>query len=179
MPILRLTQKFAKDIKVNKLLEPPQVSKILDDWAIDRLTIKRKKIAIITHARSYLTFFIPYTDVGGAKNIPECIGILLSQWLNDQDLWGLGEQAANLFQDKIVTYCKTVDRKLLGHMNDFKKGVEARVYYHHKDFPDINWDEESELINDIPITIANNKCTTPERLMLHLLGEKGRKKTWI
>jgi len=38
--------------------------------------IHRKKIAMITHAKSIYTFFIPYAAVGGAKAIPECIKYL-------------------------------------------------------------------------------------------------------
>jgi hypothetical protein len=66
MPQLRLTQKFAKDIKVESLIEPPPISKLLDDWAIDRIIIMRKKIAIITHVKSLLTFFVSYNEIGGA-----------------------------------------------------------------------------------------------------------------
>ena len=124
---------------------------------------------MITHAKSLLTFFVSYNEVGGAKNIPECIGVLLSQWLYDRNLEELGDQAVKIFKEPVI-YCKTADRKLLGHMTDFKRCFEIGVNYHDKDFDDINFDEEAEAINNMPVTTIRNQYSTPTKLMLELLG---------
>ena len=69
MPQFRFTQKFAADCKIKQLHEPTSTIHPLDDWFIDRLIINRKKIAIITHGKSTFTFFIPYAEAGGAKQM--------------------------------------------------------------------------------------------------------------
>lgn len=168
MPQLRITQKFARDIKVGLLIEPLPISKLLDDWAIDRTIIMRKKIAIITHVKSLLTFFVSYNEIGGAKNIPDCIEVLLSQWFYEQDLEECAEQTIELFKEPI-TFCKTSDRKLLGHMNDFKCCFEARVSHNYKPLAGIDLEEETRAINGMPVITTKNKYSTPTELMLQLL----------
>ena len=64
MPQFRLTKKYADDYRLKTLLNPQEVLHPLDDWFIDVMRIKRKKIAIATHAKSTFTFFIPYAEVG-------------------------------------------------------------------------------------------------------------------
>ncbi|MCP4476240.1 MAG: hypothetical protein GY821_17110 [Gammaproteobacteria bacterium] len=70
MAQFRITQKFATDYKIKILAEPKQTNNIFDDWVIDRLIVKRKKVAMITHVRTVYTWLIPYSSVGGVKNIP-------------------------------------------------------------------------------------------------------------
>jgi hypothetical protein len=65
MPQFRLTQKYAKDCRINTLLEPQPVVHPLDDWFIDVMRVHRKKIAMVTHAQSTFTLFIPYAEIGG------------------------------------------------------------------------------------------------------------------
>jgi hypothetical protein len=169
MTQFRLTQKFAYDIKVDSLSEPVSKFNVLDDWLIDRLIITRKKVAMVTHAKSLLSFFIPYSDVGGAISIPECIGVLLSEWLYEQDLDKLGEQAIDIFSGKQPrSFCKTVDKKLLGHINDFKRCVGVCVRY--LPFEEIDFEDIANKINTMPVTTTANSYSTPERLMLKLLG---------
>lgn len=73
MPQFRLTQKYAKDYKIKELSEPAVIAHPLDDWFIDVIRANRKKIAMVTHAQSTLTFFIPYSEAGGAIFIPKHI----------------------------------------------------------------------------------------------------------
>lgn len=49
-----------------------------------------------THAQSVFTFFIPYAEVVGAASVPECIGILLKEFLYNQDLSEWAEQIESL-----------------------------------------------------------------------------------
>ena len=70
MPQFRLTQKVANDCKIKQLLEPVHTTHVLDDWFVDRMIMFHKKIAVITHAKSTFTFFIPYAEAGGAKKLP-------------------------------------------------------------------------------------------------------------
>jgi|GEM_PF-2397688 len=168
MPQFRLTQKFANDIKVNILSEPKLIPNILDDWAIDRLIIKRKKVAMVTHVKSLLTFLISYKEIGGAINVLEGIGVLLSQWLYDRDLILLGDKAIELFNDnQQKNFCKTIDRKLLGHMNDFKRCINVCV--NHPYYDEIDFDDISDKINDTIVSAIKNNYDNPKGLMLKLI----------
>lgn len=77
MSQFRLTKKFAADLNITQFSSPCLVTSIFDDWFIDMMRVHRKKVAIATHATSLLTFLLPYQDIGGAKSVPDCIGVLL------------------------------------------------------------------------------------------------------
>lgn len=145
MPLFRLTQKFATDCKANRLVEPIVTSHPLDDWFIDRMIVDRKKIAMITHAKSTFTFFIPYADAGGAKGIIDYLKIQLKTLFQRNSLTTLALEVENLFSEELM-FAKTVDRKILGHMNDFKRCAEP--------YPDdprpLDWNEIQERINNMP-----------------------------
>lgn len=117
---LRLTKKFAADMKVDQLCEPVIISNPLDDWFIDVIRVARKKIAMITHAKSTYTFFIPYELAGGAKAMPEALIVQLRYLLHRHDVINYSDDVDALMASKI-RFCKTVDRKILGHMNDYKR----------------------------------------------------------
>ncbi len=85
MAQFRITQKFSTDSKIPPLVTSRAALSLLDDWVIDVLCIQRKKVALVTHARSLLKFLIPYAQVGGAKYIPQCIPVCLQQFLYDYD----------------------------------------------------------------------------------------------
>src|SRR5687768_4050541 len=97
MPQLRLTQKFAQDLKVMQLGYPKEVTTLFDDWVMDRIRIRRKKVAIMTHVTSLLTFLIPYCHVGGAMSIPSCIEPLLIKFIHDVDMPQFERQICTLF----------------------------------------------------------------------------------
>jgi hypothetical protein len=120
VPQFRLTQKFATDCKIKQLPEPAATENPLDDWFIDRLIIDRKKVAMITHAKSTFTFFTPYADAGGAKSIIDYFKCQLKELFLANSLPTLALEVDKLFVGKPV-YTKTVDRKILGHMNDFRR----------------------------------------------------------
>jgi hypothetical protein len=86
MAQFRLTKKFAADIKVSKLESPALQTTRFDDWFIDVIRVQRKKVAMATHAKSLLTFLLPYKQVGGAKSVPNCITVSLKKFLNENDL---------------------------------------------------------------------------------------------
>lgn len=116
----RLTKKFAKDIKASQLCEPMDTINPLDDWFIDVMRVARKKVAMVTHAKSTYTFFIPYELAGGAKSIPESLIVSLRYLLHRHDVTNYEESLDALMTSEPI-FCKTVDRKILGHMNDYKR----------------------------------------------------------
>ena len=150
MAQFRLTKKFAADIRVTKLASPCLVTPILDDWFIDVIRVQRKKVAMATHAKSLLTFLLSYEEVGGAKSVPDCIGVLLDIFLKENDL-GVDEDQVERIFSKPPTFCKTDNRRVLGHMNDFKQRVQATVFHDNLNFHDINWDEVMHSINHTPV----------------------------
>lgn len=145
MPQFRLTQKVAIDCKIKRLLEPATTVHPLDDWFIDRMIVDRKKIAMITHAKSTFTFFIPYADAGGAKEITSYFKNQLKALFQRNSLPALALEIDNLFAEAPI-FTKTVDRKVLGHMNDFKRCSEP---YPGDPYP-VDWFDAAEHINNMP-----------------------------
>jgi len=145
VPQFRLTQKFALDCKIKQLLKPAISEHPLDDWFIDRLIVDRKKIAMITHAKSTFTSFIPYTDAGGAKGIISHFKVQLKLLFLSNSLPELALEVDRLFSGELVL-TKTVDRKILGHMNDFRRCSEP---YPGDPYP-VDWSDAAERINNMP-----------------------------
>ena len=60
--------------------KPDACNQPYDNWFIDVIRAHRKKIAMIRHAHSLLTFLIPYAEVGDTKAIPDSIPVLINQF---------------------------------------------------------------------------------------------------
>lgn len=150
MAQFRLTKKFATDMKVNQLHQPNLITSLFDDWFVDVIRVKRKKVAMATHAKSLLTFLLPYEQIGGAKSVPDCIGVSLNLFLNEHDLNISTDQIDILFSQPPI-FCKTDNRKILGHMNDFKHCVEASIFHDDLNFSEVDWDEIMSSINRTPV----------------------------
>ena len=169
MAQFRTTQKFAADYKISGLLGPLQTLSLLDDWFIDVMKIHRKKIAIITHAKTLFTFIIPYAQVGGARSMPECVHRLLQQFLFDRSFFEYIDSIDQLFA-KQPLFCKTQDRQVLGHMNEFKRCIEART--HDVPYDAIDWNDLMRFTNNILINVRPIGYTRASELMDQLLNKK-------
>jgi len=159
MAQFRLTKKFATDMKVSKLEIPRLATVILDDWFIDFIRVQRKKVAMVTHAKSLLTFLLPYEKVGGAKFVPDAITVSLKKFLKEKGLDVRDEQIKQVFSTPHV-FCKTDNRKVLGHMNDFKRCIEVGIHYDGLSFDAIVWDDIMHSINNMPIDTQGYKYAT-------------------
>lgn len=124
MAQFRITAKFAKDIKIRSLADPKEDLHLLDDWIVDVIRLNRKKVAMVTHFLTRITFLIPYAQAGGAPKTIDQIPKLFQTLLVEQGLNTLAEQVSTIFKIR-ATFCKTKDRSVLGHMNDFKNQIEA------------------------------------------------------
>jgi hypothetical protein len=153
------------DCKIKYLLEPINVSHPLDDWFIDCMYVHRRKVAIITHARTKFTFFIPYAEAGGAKMIPSYFISQLKELFNRNLLPSIAEEIEKLFNQEFM-FTRTIDKKILGHMNDFKRCAEP--------LPDelypINWQETAFRINNMPINASSKNCSFLLMQFKNLLG---------
>lgn len=165
MPQFRLTQKFASDCKIKQLLEPVNCDNPLDDWFIDRLIVDRKKVAMITHGKSAFTFFIPYADAGGAKGMIDYFKKQLKSLFLRNSLPALALEVDKLFTDE-PTFTKTVDRKILGHMNDFRRCSEP---YPGDPYP-IDWQDKAERINNMPLNAGSRDSSYAIENFNELLG---------
>ena len=159
MAQIRLTKKFATDMKVSKLALPSLATAILDDWFIDIIRVQRKKVAMATHAKSLLTFLLPYEKVGGAKFVPDAIAVSLKKFLKEKGLDVRGEQIKQVFSIPHVFFF-FFNRKVLGHMNDFKRCIEVGIHYDGLSFDSINWDDIMHSINNMPIGTQGYKYAT-------------------
>ncbi len=165
MPQFRLTQKFATDCKIKQLHEPFTITHPLDDWFIDRMIVDRKKIAIITHAKSTFTFFIPYADAGSAKGMIAYFKNQLKELFQQNSLPALAFEVEKLFAEELI-FVKTVDRKILGHMNDFKRCAEP---YPGDPLP-VDWHDIAERINNMPTKGGEQDWLYPVERFNNLLG---------
>lgn len=150
----RLTRNFARDSKIKKLIEPNIDTKLLDDWFVDYMLTPRKKVAIITHAKTAFTFFISYEEAGGAKNIPKYFQKVLNQFFTQHALPDLADEVVFLFSEG-VTFTKTVDRKILGYMNDFIRCSQPLP----TDTGQFDCIAEAEHINNMPINLTSRYAT--------------------
>ncbi len=82
----------------------------------------RKKIAILTHVQTLISFIFPYSEVGGGKNVLELLPIHHEEYLKDNDLDEFVDSMIAIFNQPHI-FTKTENRKVLGHMNDFKRTV--------------------------------------------------------
>ena len=165
MPQFRLTAKFAKDIKAGKLPEPTPASGPFDDWVIDVIRIHRKKVAMATNVKTLITFLIPYNEAGGATSIPGTIPVRLMDYLGPKDRLRFGRVIRSLFDEDPV-FSKTSDRKVLGHMNDFKNHLDGYLMQHGDD---IDWNEVSMGINKTLVGTGGGAYSTPGELMADAL----------
>jgi len=170
MPQFRLTQKYAKDFRVEKLIEPNPMTHLLDDWFIDVIRIQRKKVAMVVHAKSLFTFLLPYAEIGCAVNVPACIGVLLQEFMQKNDLMDRHEQVIKLFCGPMI-FCKTNDRRVLGHMNDFKRYVEFFLEAHDSLSTQINLKQLAKEINQTPIKFGVSEYGDPLKQFLRILGD--------
>lgn len=165
MPQFRLTQKFAADCKIRQLNNPAITTHPLDDWFIDRMIADRKKIAMITHGKSTFTFFIPYADAGGARKIISCFKMQLQELFQKHSLPVLAMEIDKLFTGECI-FTKTVDRKILGHMNDFRY---CSTPYEGDPLP-VDWNDTAERINNMPTKGSGGDYLYPIDRLNALLG---------
>jgi hypothetical protein len=165
MPQFRITKKFATDCKIKQLIEPVITTHSLDDWFIDRMIVNRKKIAMITHGKSTFTFFIPYANAGGAKEIVAYFVNQLKDLFQRNSLPALALDVDKLFAEKPI-FAKTVDRKILGHMNDFKR---CATPYSDDPYP-VDWQDTAERTNNMPIKGGTTDWLYPVERFNELLG---------
>ncbi len=172
MPQYRLTQKFARHLKITRLQDPLPVASRVDEWCIDAVIFQRKRIAMATHVQSLLTFLLPYQLVGRVRNVPDCLPVLLNEFLLAHDLEKSAQQVDHTFSET-PHFCKTTNRQLLGHMNDFKRCLSVMVQTHP--FPETqdDWDTLAYEINDMPVNVTRpgHECTTRQTTALALFAD--------
>ncbi len=112
---------------------------------------------------------IPYAEVGGATAIPKYIGILLKEFLCVHNLSEWAKQVDVLFSGT-VNFCKTIDRKIIGHMNDFKRCAVSYIQYSECIHP-IHWGQVADMVNHMPVNFAAvGGCIYPIQMLGRLIG---------
>lgn len=162
---LRLTQKIAKDLKITKLESPIKQDNPFNDWFLNVFIVNRKKVAIFTHGLTKLSFFSLYGEIGGAKNLPVALQRHLTGYLTQINYAHLQTQVDNLF-DGSYKFCKPIDKKVLGHMNDFIYG--AKAYSEISNLTDdevLDWETITKKIHDTPMNSLG--FITPKELFIN------------
>ncbi|APJ02796.1 DUF6933 domain-containing protein [Silvanigrella aquatica] len=165
---IRLTKKFSSDLKIKNIPLPKAIHSIYDNWIIDNLVLNRKKIAMATHLEPRLTFFFPYTLIGGAKNIVAFIEEKIKNFILKNNL-KIDLNKINIIF-KYIYYCKNTDNKsVVSNMTDLKKIFLAHVYGHQ--FDKLNWQELNDITNDSIISFKSSeeKYVSPRERMIKLI----------
>ncbi len=168
MAQLRITKKFAADLKLTRLPEPLTTTQILDDWYIDVIRANRKKVAMITHGESKLTFFLPYADVGGAKSISKCIPVLINEFLTANDFENHTKDVEKIFSPEPV-YCKTVNKSVLSHMKNMKLYLESTIGRQLYLYDEINWEDVTEEMHNYLLSYNRKDYYKPIEIMYSIL----------
>lgn len=151
---LRLTKKIAKDLKIITLDEPIEQDNPFNDWFINVFTVNRKKVAIFTHGSTMLSFFSLYSEIGGAKNLFIALKLHLTKYLQQLGFYHLQAQVESIF-DGAYKFCKTGDKQVLGHMNDFIHGVKCYTELPNITGEFLSWEEITKRINETPMNNTN------------------------
>jgi hypothetical protein len=159
MAQFRLTQQFAKDLKVIPDESPDATPHPLDDWIADVFRVNRKKVAIVTHVDTLISFIFPYSAIGGAKNVLDFLPLDIEEYLRDQNFEAFVESMLDVFNQPPI-FTKTKNQKILGHMNDFKRIIQGSISRYQGE---INWHEISNTLKITPVNI-NGIYLTPEEL---------------
>lgn len=163
----RLTHKFAIDLKVSLQKSPEPRFHPLDDWIGDVFYLNRKKVAILTHVQTLISFIFPYREVGGAKNTLDFLSIEIELFLRHQNLEEWIESMKKVFNEP-PTFAKTENRKALGYMNDFKRMVLCSRYYFDEE---TNWHKLSDSLKNSLVNVGG--CyKTPTELLIQSLKRK-------
>ncbi|MCF6768364.1 hypothetical protein L3V86_08310 [Thiotrichales bacterium 19S11-10] len=136
MPQFRLTQKMAKKLQI-ETLNHPQVAEgsFYDDWVLDTIKVKRKDIVVFMHVRTRMALAMPLHEIGGAKNILSTFPVSLEWHINELLIEGYedyGTQIRRFFDQSPCDYyfCKTDNRSVMTHLNQFKAILEDDIYSH-------------------------------------------------
>lgn len=167
MAQLRLTQKFAKDLKITQLKEPEESAHFLDDWFIDHIRVHRKKVAVVTHGLSRLTFLLPYYQIGGSTKVAGALCHSLKEFLLTHDYSELIPKVDELFKVP-HHFCKTQNRQVVGHLNELKKHTEfAAAYWFERDT--IDWDDLREDAMKCLLKYPDREYREPREYFLEML----------
>ncbi len=156
MAQFRLTHKFAKDLKVSLSEDPKSQPHPLDDWICDVFRVNRRKVALVTHVETLISFLFPYREVGGATNVLDHLPLELTSFLREVDREEWVPSMFEIFNREPI-FTKTKNRKALGHMNDFKNMVSFSGY----DLSKSPWNDISITLRETPMVI-HGSITNPK-----------------
>ena len=168
MAQFRLTRQFAKDCGVCDLAEPVQTSSAFDDWVVDVMTVDKNKVAVIMHAKTLMTFLIPYQFFSGAKNVMKCFPVLLENFFHHRQAANSVKNVKQLFSQKSLL-CQINNKMLSDHLALLKTFISDKSA--HTSFETIDWDALMEQVNALPVSIEHFHQTSAHELMEEFFNE--------
>ncbi|WP_116963256.1 DUF6933 domain-containing protein [Fastidiosibacter lacustris] len=136
MAQFRLTAKMASRLKIMDLPQSKEQSlPFYDDWAVDLLKIQRKDVAVFMHVNTRVTLAIPLFEIGGAKYLFDSLPAMIEWAINELEIprfEDYGCQIRDYFEPQLkqLDFCKTDNRSVTTHLNQFKQILEFECFRH-------------------------------------------------
>ena len=119
--MLRCTARLLSPLRVSR---PAVGEASADDWYANLLWLERRKCLLLTHAGTLFSVFVPDVAVAGLRPPGPFVVNALRRALRAE---GLPSTALGDLDENAVTVAKTVDRRVVGTMNDHAALVEHLV----------------------------------------------------
>jgi len=125
--IFSCTNKVIKRLEPLKQVVIDKQEKQLINWYVDQITFERKKHFLFTNSKTLFSFIIYF---GTKKEILNFQSIFANKYKEQIiRLFGFNQSFIDSINEelRILKFCKTNNRSILGSMNDFKLNASSRI----------------------------------------------------
>lgn len=119
--VLRCTAKLLRLIRLQPAADVPAGA---DDWYANLVWVSGRKCLLVAHARTMFCAFVPDVRVGELRSPDRYVVTLIKRELQAE---GLAKNRLGPLDPNMVVLARTVDRQVLGNMNDFALQAEFAI----------------------------------------------------
>jgi hypothetical protein len=167
MPLIRCTKKLLAEVGVAASpATSPSGNALLGDWYANLLRIERKKCVIFAGERTLLTFMVPGLGRSAIRRLPDVLRNGLRELLRNEGFAAhIVARVVSEYQELAVA--PTVDRRVLGSLNDLSRMAEAHVL-HNGGIQACDLHEINHRLNETPMSLL--QMASPIAMTKRLLG---------
>lgn len=119
--VLRCTAKLLRLLGLQPTASVPADA---DDWYANILWVGGRKCLLVAHARTMFCAFVADVRVGELRSPGRYVVTLVKRELQAE---GLAQDRLGPLDPNTVVFARTVDRQVLGNMNDFAQQAEFAI----------------------------------------------------